>query len=91
MDTWWIVLVCCLVAVVLHLLVNVKGNLPLAYANVVVHLGMIVALLLVEATLQQAFSFLLISVTANLSIRAIVLKLRQKNEKKGEDAASFND
>lgn len=88
MDNWWIVLACCFVAVALHFLVNWKGNVWFAYGNVLLHGGMLVTLLLLETSLEQTFLFLLVSVTANLSIRAIVLKLRQKNERKMEDASS---
>ena len=79
MGSWWIVVACCLVAVALHILVNIKGDWWLAGGNVVIHLAMLITQLLLEITLQQIFVFLLISVTANMVARSIVLKVRQKH------------
>lgn len=87
LGSWWIVAACCIPAIALHILVNWKGHTALAFGNVIAHLGIIVTLLFLEMTLQQLFVFLLISVTANMSIRAIVLKIRQKKAEQAEKAA----
>ena len=78
---------CCLPAIALHILVNWKGHTALAFGNVITHLGIILTLLFLEMTLQQVFVFLLISVTANMSIRTIVLKIRQKKAERAEQVA----
>ena len=87
LGSWWIVVACCLPAIALHILVNWKGYTALAFGNVIAHLGIIVTLLFLEMTLQQVFVFLLISVTANMSIRTIILKIRQKKAEREENAA----
>ena len=93
LGSWWIVAACCLPAIALHILVNWKGRTALAFGNVIAHLGIILTLLFLEMTLQQTFVFLLISVTANMSIRTIVLKIREKKAEQADklDVAQPND
>lgn len=84
MDNWWVVVICIAAAIVLHGISAIKKSAVLACATLVLHLAAIIALLLIEATLQQLFIFMLASVTVYLAVRMFALKQAIKSEQESD-------
>ena len=88
MSNWWTVVICIAAALVLHFLTNLKKSSVLAWITVILHIGAVIMLLLLEATLRHVFVFTAASVAANFAVRFILQKHARKD---AADAAADTD
>lgn len=83
-SDWWIVIVCCTVAVIAHFLVNRNSNFLIACIDALLHVGVIIMFLFLEMALRQLFVFMLFSVATDLTFRAVFI-FRDKRKKENEE------